>query len=261
MGKRRPFLVADSDRGDKAKMNPERLAEKFWDEGYLAIEAFFPPLLMDTIDEAIAAYFGGEPDYRHEEEFLSRSKTEVIPWFPQNPGFDDYSRATAEPFDELEAAAGLPELTEAILGGGWSALYSMVMFSRKGSVGQAWHQDCPPEDGARFNLNRLVYTRELSLDEGGQVVVVPGSHRAGVLPAGEPHEDLGNQVVINPGKGMLVILHGHTWHRVLPVNGDCRFSINYRACPEGTPDNITDVCVYRNMRYRFSSAEVIEERS
>ena len=40
----------------------------------------------------------------------------------------------------------------------------------------------------------------------------------------------------------------------------CRFSTNYRAMPAGTPDDITDVCVYRNMRYRFSTESVVEER-
>jgi len=34
----------------------------------------------------------------------------------------------------------------------------------------------------------------------------------------------------------------------------------YCAVPTGTPDDITDVCIYRNMRYRFSTSEVIEER-
>ena len=242
-------------------MNLEILAKEFWKNGYLAIDGFFPSTLMDCVDREITDYFGADPEYRHEGEFLSRSKTEVIPWFPQNPDLDDYSPSAAEVFDRLEAAAELAKLTEAVLGDDWLALYSMVMYSRKGTVGQAWHQDCPPEDDSRFNLNRLVYTRDISADDGGLVVVMPGSHRKGALPTGEPHEDLENQVVINPRKGMLVILHGHTWHRVLPVASDYRFSINFRACPRGTPADITDVCVYRNMRYRFSSAEVIEERA
>jgi hypothetical protein len=89
---------------------------------------------------------------------------------------------------------------------------------------------------------------------------MPGSHRKGVLPSGNPHEDLDNQVVLAPKKGTLVILHGHAWHRVLPINGEYRLSANARAIPKGTPENITDIAVYRNMRYRFSTSEVIEER-
>ncbi len=40
----------------------------------------------------------------------------------------------------------------------------------------------------------------------------------------------------------------------------CRFSSNFRSAPKGRPEDITDICVYRNMRYRFSTSEVIEER-
>jgi hypothetical protein len=50
------------------------------------------------------------------------------------------------------------------------------------------------------------------------------------------------------------------WQQVLPITGAFRFSTNYRACPKGTPADITDICVYRNMRYRFSTNSVVEER-
>ena len=120
---------------------------------------------------------------------------------------------------------------------------------------------CPPDDPAKYNLNRLVYTRDLSDDFGGQTVVMPGSHRMGQLPAGDPHEDLDGQIMLNPRKGTLALLHGHSWHRVLPITGAFRFSTNYRACPAGTPANITDICVYRNMRYRFSTYSMVEERA
>lgn len=83
----------------------------------------------------------------------------------------------------------------------------------------------------------------------------------GQLPAGDPHEDLDGQIMLNPRKGTLALLHGHSWHRVLPITGAFRFSTNYRACPAGTPANITDICVYRNMRYRFSTYSMVEERA
>jgi hypothetical protein len=65
--------------------------------------------------------------------------------------------------------------------------------------------------------------------------------------------------VLAPKKGDLVILHGHAWHRVLPAVQK-RTSVNFRAAPAGTTDGITDICVYRNMRYRFSTSEIVEER-
>jgi hypothetical protein len=241
-------------------MDIPRLKSDYERDGYLVLNGFFAPVLMDRIDHAILQHFGTDPGFRHEEEFLSKSKTEVIPWFPQNPDLPEYDAVRAAPFDQLEKDPRFGELTRTLLGDGWSPLYSMVMFSKQGTAGQAWHQDCPPEDPARYNLNRLVYTRDLSDDIGGQTVVMPGSHRRGELPAGEPHEDLESQVTLRPRRGTLVLLHGHTWHRVLPITGAFRYSTNFRACPAGTPADITDICVYRNMRYSFATNSVIEER-
>ena len=90
--------------------------------------------------------------------------------------------------------------------------------------------------------------------------MVPGSHRMGLLPPGDPSADLDGQVLLRPRQGTLICLHGHTWHRVLPIKATVRASINYRSAAAGTPEGVTDVCVYRNMRYRFSTASVIEER-
>jgi hypothetical protein len=81
------------------------------------------------------------------------------------------------------------------------------------------------------------------------------------LPFGDPAGEFEDQVILRPRRGTLVLLHGHTWHRVLPIKGRYRFSTNFRAAPQGTPDDITDVCVYRNMRYRFSTSSVVEERT
>lgn len=237
-----------------------KLKTTFERDGFLVLDNFFDPDSMDRVDRVIRQHFGPAPGFRHEEAFLSKSRTEVIPWFPQNRDLPEYDADRAAPFDRIEADPRLGELTRAVLGDGWAPLYSMVMFSKQGTKGQAWHQDCPPEDPARYNLNRLVYTRDLSDDVGGQTVVMPGSHRLGELPAGEPHEDLEGQVVLRPRKGTLVILHGHTWHRVLPITGAFRFSTNFRACPAGTPADITDICVYRNMRYSFATNEVLQER-
>jgi hypothetical protein len=83
----------------------------------------------------------------------------------------------------------------------------------------------------------------------------------GLLPSGDPAGTFDEQVVLRPKKGTLLLLHGHTWHRVLPITGAFRFSTNYRAAPAGTPEDITDICVYRNMRYQFSTSSVIEERT
>ncbi len=233
-------------------MNYDALAETFWLQGYLSIENFFDPKLMDNYQSLILAHFKKNPQFAHNEEFLNKSSTDVIPWFPQRDGFDE--------FDIAERDSRMIKLTEAILGSQWSALYSMVMYSNKGSKGQSWHQDCPPEDSSKFNLNRLVYTMDVNDQVGGNVIVVPGTHTSGPIPVGAGDEDLPKQRVLSPKTGTLILIHGHLWHRVLPVHGSYRVSTNYRCCPKNTPEDITDICVYRNMRYCFSHSKVVEER-
>ncbi len=229
----------------------ERL-DRFNRDGYLVIENFFERELMDELDQLMRSHFGNNPDFLHNSEFLEKAQTDVIPWFPQNEG--------VAAFNAVDQNARLNALSEEILGTGWSSLYCMVMYSKQGTLGQAWHQDCAPDSPDIFNLNRLVYTSDISDDIGGQIVVVPGSHKNGLIPAGDPVGEFEEQVVLRPCKGTLLLLHGHTWHRVLPIKGANRFSTNYRSAPAGTPDSITDVAVYRNMRYQFSTAEVIELR-
>lgn len=234
-------------------MNLNDLQKDFERDGFVVIENFFDADLMNGLDLLIRRHFGEDPEYLHDDEFLDQAQTEVIPWFPQNEG--------AKAFDRIDGDQRFRDLTGAILGEGWSSQYSMVMFSKQGTSGQAWHQDCAPEDSNVFNLNRLVYTSDITDEIGGQTVVVAGSYRKGLLPAGDPVGELENQVVLRPAKGTLVLLHGHTWHRVLPIKGRYRYSTNYRAAPAGTPDDVTDVCVYRNMRYQFSTSRVVEERT
>jgi hypothetical protein len=226
---------------------------RFERDGFLLIEDFFAPPLMEELDALSHEHFRMHPAFAHNQEFLDKSRTDVIPWFPQD------ERGSV--FDAIDVDPRLEHLTRAVLGDGWQRQACMVMFSKAGSQGQAWHQDCPPEDPDIYNLNRLVYTSDIRRENGGEVVVVPGSQRRGLLPAGEPTGPLEGQVVLRPKRGSLLLLHGHAWHRVLPVIGKPRISINYRAAPRLTPLAITDICVYRNMRYRFSTSEVVEDRT
>ena len=238
---------------DFKRMHPDSLTESFWRDGFLELHDFFDGALMDALDALIRRRFGADPAFWHNDEFLTRARTEVIPWFPQNEGVAE--------FDAIDGHAGLQALTDAILGACWQRLYCMVMFSKEGTSGQAWHQDCSPEQSKIHNLNRLVYTSDIRPETGGQTVIVRGSHRRGLLPVGDPQGHFDDEVVLTPRKGTLILLHGHAWHRVLPILEGSRFSTNYRAMPEGAPADITDICVYRNMRYQFSTSKVIEERT
>lgn len=232
-------------------MDYNALAKQFWAEGFLLLEGFFQQELMEAMNENIMAHFGVNPEFFHNKEFLETSQTEVVPWFPQNEGEVIFDTVEDEKFNAL---------TDAVLGEGWQNLYCMVMYSKAGTVGQAWHQDCPPADPNHFNINRLVYTTDIVAEIGGEVVVVPGSHRSGEVPPGDPHETLPGQQVLMPKQGDLLLLHGHAFHKVLPIHKACRFSTNFRAIPKDTAMDITDICVYRNMKYSFSLNQIVEQR-
>lgn len=235
------------------QFNYQALAKQFWRDGYIVIENFFDDALMDRYDELILNHFGFQPEFWHTEEFLSTTGVEVVPWFPQREGCDAFN-VVAE--DERFKA-----LTEAILSADWYEQYSMVMFSKQGTKGQAWHQDCPPDDKRYFNMNRLVYTMDVDKETtGGQTLVMPGSHLKGLLPTNSEPFPEQDKIVLSPKKGSIVFLHGHCWHSVLPVTGKYRVSTNYRCAPKDTPENITDIGVYRNIRYQFSTEQIIEER-
>jgi ectoine hydroxylase len=227
----------------------DALAKLFWVQGFVVIEDFFDTKLMSEAQSRIMSHFGESPDYAHDQHFIDLSKTEVIPWFPQNEGHTF--------FDTFERDTRLKKLTTQILGEQWKNQYCMVMFSKKGSKGQAWHQDCPPENSTQFNLNRLLYSMDVDEELGGQVYIRPGTHRLSALTKGPLFEDFDDQVVLSPKQGTLVLLHGHCWHRIGELNGDYRVSTNYRAAPREAADSITDICVYRNMRYQFSTAQIV----
>ncbi len=233
-------------------MDEDVIVEEFWKNGFIIFENFFNSTLMDEYNNKILDHYGVNPDWEHTDEFITKSAVEVIPWFPYREG--------KRYFDRINDDKHFNAITDLILDNGWNNLYCMMMFSKAGSIGQAWHQDCSPDDKKRYNLNRLVYTHDITDETGGEIVIFPKTHKAGMLPAGVPNEDLDGQLIFKPKKGTVIFLHGHCWHRVMPVKKD-RISSNFRAVPKGTPEDITDICVYRNMRYKFSTSEVIEERS
>ncbi|MBW1294446.1 phytanoyl-CoA dioxygenase family protein [Aquimarina litoralis] len=232
-------------------MDYGNIVTQFWENGFVVIENFFEPELMDRYNDVILDHYGLNPNWEHTDEFIQKSSVEVIPWFPY--------RENKPYFDDIDKDERFNTITDHILNGGWENLYCMMMFSKAGSKGQAWHQDCPPEDKTKYNLNRLVYTHDIDDSTGGEIAIFPETHKEGILSVGIPNEDLNGQLVFRPKKGTVIFLHGHCWHKVMPVKKD-RISSNFRAIPKGTPEDITDICVYRNMLYKFSTSEVLKER-
>lgn len=233
-------------------MNFKDLSKLFHKNGYVYIEKFFNAALMNDYQDEICNHFKENNNYKHDESFIEKSKTDVVPWFPQIEG--------RKKFNVLEKNKKLCDLTEEVLGSGWKSLYCMVMYSNKSSNGQAWHQDCSPNDDGIFNLNRLVYSMDINNSTGGEICVIPGSHKKGMIPRGSATDEIVGSVTISPLKGSLLLLHGHTWHKVLPILDNVRVSTNYRCVPKNTPNNVTDVAVYRNMLFRFSDGKILTNR-
>jgi ectoine hydroxylase-related dioxygenase (phytanoyl-CoA dioxygenase family) len=125
------------------------------------------------------------------------------------------------------------------------------MFSVGGGRGQAWHQDCPSGESTGFNLNRLIYPEDVTLEDGG-IVAVPGSHKLGRIPPGGHQDPMSGEVLLTPAAGTLILLHGHVYHRVTPnLNQRPRLSVNFRAFPVGVSADVTCVGVYRNGTVNF----------
>jgi hypothetical protein len=101
---------------------------------------------------------------------------------------------------------------------------------------------------------------DINKSTGGEVCVIPRSHKKGIIPKGLATDPIDGGIIIKPLKGSLLLLHGHIWHRVLPILNNIRVSTNYRCIPKNTPNNVTDVAVYRNMLFRFSDGKIVTNR-
>jgi len=64
-------------------MNLNQLSKEFDKNGYIYIESFFSEDLMDAYQEKILNYFALNSEHKHNESFIEKSDTDVIPWFPQ----------------------------------------------------------------------------------------------------------------------------------------------------------------------------------
>ena len=114
-------------------MDYNTIANDFWENGYVIFENFFSDDIMDTYNNIIKKHYGVNPEWEHDSDFISKSEAEVIPWFPY--------RENKPYFDGIDKNQQFNKITDAILKNGWDNLYCMMMFSKKGSKGQAWHQD------------------------------------------------------------------------------------------------------------------------
>lgn len=224
--------------------NIQALQQQFQQDGYAVVPNFLSPEACQNINVALQEHFQTEQTTKASTTD-TRFGCDILCWNPVQEGH--------ELFTKLMGDQGLANYTEALLGPGYQhgAAHTLVMASLLGGVGQAWHQDCPATNPEHYNLNRLLYTTDITAEDGA-VVVVPGSHLRGRIPCGSDQETMPGEVMLTPAAGTLVLVHGHCFHRVTPnTSGRPRISINFRAMPATSPADVCRVGVYRNVEVDF----------
>lgn len=232
----------------------EELRSRFEEHGVLVFEGYLSGERLERLNDAIAGHYNPIVRERFGVDAISEAgatfECEVLSWDPLTEGSDAFAA--------LHADDSLDELTTAVLGEGYTAPRSLVMWSVGGGKGQAWHQDCPSDDPASYNINRLFYMQDTAVEDGA-IVVVPGSHRMGRIPRGGSQDPIDGEVVLTPKAGTLVLLHGHVYHRVTPnVSKRPRVSVNFRAYPAGVSADVNRIGVYRNGAYDFKAGTKVD---
>jgi hypothetical protein len=219
-------------------------ARRFWEDGYVAIDGFFPRDVASASHEWLGSEGEGAPvwtDATKSESIETDLHISIV-----------LCDALVSSIQRIHADARFRALTGAILGHDYNDLYAMLMRFKGPGAGGPWHQDCSSEVGEPYCMNRLIYPHDAGAAVGGSLVVVPGSHKLGRIPPGEPHGSMPGERVITPRAGTVVLMHASTFHRVSPVHSTVpRFSINLRAAPAGTSSTVTNVAVYRNVLCLF----------
>lgn len=220
------------------------LLEQFERDGVVVLEGFFSRDELREVNALLDEHWRvHSPAARDNRPGFEQYKCEVLAWDPvaQN----------VEAFRALRDHPGLADASRQIMGGAFNHLASLVMFTLPGGVGQAWHQDCRGGDPGAYNVNRLIYTRDVD-ERSGMVVCVPGSHRLGDIPPGDAQGEMPGELRLCPSAGTVVFLHGRCFHRVTPNRTDQpRISVNMRVTPPGAGAEVTRFGVYRNGVYDF----------
>ena len=92
-------------------------------------------------------------------------------------------------------------------------------------------------DGVGHDFNRRFYTSDIVDEVGDQLMFGSQTHRDGKLPAFDPLAKFEDQAMHFPELVDLVSLHRYWW----------------------PPDDFNDFSVYRNMHYRFSTRQSVED--
>ena len=220
-------------------MDIQTLARDFATNGFVHISQLLQPDLLAALNQDIDAHYWSIDEASFElPDYMKEFACDIIPWDPLSAGVAS--------FEQLAALPELADVTEACIGDDYQSYGSLVMYSKRGGRGQAWHQDSVPDDNLGFNVNRLCYARSVEKEDGA-LIVMPGSHRRGRIPEGPHQEDMPGQVILCPRAGDVLLVHGWCFHRVLPnTSGRSRVSINIRVYPGETDRSVCGTGLYRN---------------
>ena len=64
-------------------MDTKQTNSSFYRDGFLYLENFFDEELMNLYQNKILEHFAQDSEYKHDTDFIEKSNTDVIPWFPQ----------------------------------------------------------------------------------------------------------------------------------------------------------------------------------
>ncbi|GDY13959.1 hypothetical protein LBMAG53_28370 [Planctomycetota bacterium] len=231
-------------------IDPERVAATFATHGVVILPSLFSIQQMQAARESLLAWAATPSSHRPSNHgaVFQVHQTAVVSWGPIQAGDPAFIALRDHPL--------LRSLTAAAIGLGATGNGCLVMLSRNGHR-QAWHQDTSSADPGQFVLNRLLYLWDID-PQAGTLYCVPGSHRRGIIPPGEPHESLPDEVGLAPRAGTLVLIHSRCFHRVsVNATHDLRFSVNFRAQPAGSTEHLDRYGVYRTGTHDFVTNKAV----
>ncbi len=223
----------------------------FMELGAVILPGFFDARRLKPIVAAVDEHWkqSDKSPLRHSD--FDRFETYPTAWGPV---------AEANPlFLTLRDDPDLVALTRAAIGSDFTHGVDLVMYTGKGK-GQAWHQDCPPDDLSKFTVNRLIYVRDVDPAQGA-LVYVPGSHKFGRIPPGGNQDPMPGEVHLSPRAGTVAIMNSLCYHRVTANQlNEPRVSINFRVQPPNVAQDYDKVAAFRGGTYDFRTEKVLDQR-
>ncbi|MEI8197434.1 MAG: phytanoyl-CoA dioxygenase family protein [Phycisphaerae bacterium] len=227
-------------------VDPQAVAQTFRDQGIVILPGFFDPELMKKVAAELDGVVAADPNrpWGSGPEYARLRETKVQVWSGDN--LPSVKIAFSDP--------RLHAITEAILGANYR-LRGCGIFSTPYQGGQGWHQDSRDRAPGHYELNRIIFPKNLQPEQGG-LVYVPGSFRGPDLPPGGNHESLPGEKVALPTAGTLVLMHTLCYHRVqINQTHTPRTQCNSRAQPLTTPEDICAYPIFRTGPWNFKTGK------